>query len=305
MAISQITASQLTKRLEAHPSPVLLDVNDADAFAAQHLPGAVNASVYEMAFLDHVKDKLGLQPSQPVIVYGTDARSYASRVAAQKLAAAGFAEVEEFRGGLEAAREAGLPLEGDTKAAQSPASAQGQLQVDAGQSEVRWIGRNLANQHRGLMPIQSGYVNLVDGVLKGGELVFDLEALSCEDIEDDKANKMLLQHFRDWEFFNIGEHPTAKVQLEHVAHDPLAPVGSPNYEVAASLTLRGVTAPVRGRLVGGCKDGSTWACQGTVEFDRTRWNVIYGSGKFFTGLGMHAVNDLITVDLRLIFGGKR
>jgi hypothetical protein len=31
------------------------------------------------------------------------------------------------------------------------------------------------------------------------------------------------------------------------------------------------------------------------DFDRTRWNVIYGSSRFFEHLGMHLVFDLISI----------
>ncbi|KAF0093340.1 MAG: rhodanese y domain and YceI domain protein [Puniceicoccaceae bacterium 5H] len=307
MPTSLITAAQLTKRREAQPAPVLLDVNDASVFDAQHLKGAVNANVFEMNFLAQVREKLGLQPEQPVIVYGPNSSSYASRLAADKLVAAGFAEVEEFRGGLEAAIEAGLPLEGDAaklKALQQPERAQGQLPVDTAESQVRWIGRNLASQHEGTVGIQSGYINVVDGILRGGELVLDLEQISCIDIGDEETGGVLLKHFRDMEFFHIDQYPLAKVQIEHVDFNPHATPGSPNYEVVGSLTLKGVTAPVGAKLVGDSKNKLTWACQGMVEIDRTRWNVIYGSGKFFQHLGMHAVNDHISVNLKLIFGGK-
>jgi hypothetical protein len=36
------------------------------------------------------------------------------------------------------------------------------------------------------------------------------------------------------------------------------------------------------------------------DFDRTLWNVLYGSEKFFEKLGMHLVNDNITMELFLV-----
>jgi hypothetical protein len=34
--------------------------------------------------------------------------------------------------------------------------------------------------------------------------------------------------------------------------------------------------------------------------DRTRWNVIYGSTRFFEYLGMHKVFDLISFQIRIV-----
>ena len=36
------------------------------------------------------------------------------------------------------------------------------------------------------------------------------------------------------------------------------------------------------------------------DLDRTEWNVLYGSGKFYEKLGRHLVSDLITLDLKIV-----
>jgi hypothetical protein len=37
-----------------------------------------------------------------------------------------------------------------------------------------------------------------------------------------------------------------------------------------------------------------------VDFDRTQWGSIYGSGKFFSRLGQHVVNDVIHLHLKIV-----
>lgn len=39
------------------------------------------------------------------------------------------------------------------------------------------------------------------------------------------------------------------------------------------------------------------------DLDRTQWGVIYGSSRFFEHLGMHAVFDQISIELRLVLQG--
>ena len=50
-------------------------------------------------------------------------------------------------------------------------------------------------------------------------------------------------------------------------------------------------------MVAGWNTESKLLVQGVMEIDRTRWNVMYGSGTFFEKLGMHLVNDLIALEL--------
>ena len=69
--------------------------------------------------------------------------------------------------------------------------------------------------------------------------------------------------------------------------EALAPgtAGSPNYEIIGRLTLKGVTDQVAFPAIVGQTESETIAAQGHLGFDRTRWDVQYGSGKFFALLG--------------------
>ena len=42
------------------------------------------------------------------------------------------------------------------------------------------------------------------------------------------------------------------------------------------------------------------AADAHFDIDRTRWNVLYGSGKFYEKLGKHLVSDDISLALKLI-----
>ena len=43
-----------------------------------------------------------------------------------------------------------------------------------------------------------------------------------------------------------------------------------------------------------------FAAQASFAIDRTLWEVLYGSGKYFRNLGGHLVNDLIELQLRIV-----
>jgi hypothetical protein len=46
--------------------------------------------------------------------------------------------------------------------------------------------------------------------------------------------------------------------------------------------------------------GGELAAEAHFDIDRTRWNVIYGSGKFYEKLGMHLVHDVISLGLHIV-----
>jgi hypothetical protein len=47
-------------------------------------------------------------------------------------------------------------------------------------------------------------------------------------------------------------------------------------------------------------DNNALVAEAHFDIDRTRWNVIYGSTRFFENLGMHLVFDLISFQVRIV-----
>jgi polyisoprenoid-binding protein YceI len=76
--------------------------------------------------------------------------------------------------------------------------------------------------------------------------------------------------------------------------------GAPNLKVRGELTVKSVTLPVDFLATAGITPEGKAAAQAFLTIDRTLWNVIYGSGKFFRNLGGHLVNDLIEFQLRIV-----
>ncbi|MDP9292327.1 MAG: YceI family protein, partial [Verrucomicrobiota bacterium] len=96
------------------------------------------------------------------------------------------------------------------------------------------------------------------------------------------------------------KYPEGKCVI--TAAEPIADVsqGRPNYRIRGALTLKGIE---RGldfpALIAMPSTGSKMA-QANFDIDRTEWNVIYGSGRFFENLGKHLVNDLVSIQLKIV-----
>jgi hypothetical protein len=77
-------------------------------------------------------------------------------------------------------------------------------------------------------------------------------------------------------------------------------LGLPNFLVEGDLELRGARAPLTFPVtLGRLADGS-FSAEAHFDIDRTRWNVLYGSSRFFEHLGTHLVYDLISIEIRLV-----
>jgi hypothetical protein len=63
--------------------------------------------------------------------------------------------------------------------------------------------------------------------------------------------------------------------------------------------MRGVTEELGFPAVVAAK-GDALALDAHFDLDRTCWNVNYGSGKLYDDLGMHLVNDDVSLQVRLI-----
>jgi polyisoprenoid-binding protein YceI len=291
-----LSAAEVKELMESANPPVLLHVLPPEHFERCRLRGARNHCVYETAFLDQVREA-GLDPAALIVVYGEGEPSLDSEVAASRLREAGFSNVADFRGGLQAWRRAGHRTEGSGATAEPEIN--GRFHVDPDKSVVRWTGRNLFNHHEGTVRLASGGLTVDNGRLTGGDFVIDMRSIACTDLTDSAYNQMLLRHLAHDDFFATDVHPTAHFVVEQARPVDGASEGTPNYLVAGAFTLRGVTRPLQFSAVIAAADADHLTGQALLQLDRTQFGSLYGSGRFFAFLGKHVVNDHIDLHLKV------
>lgn len=292
-----ITAEDVRRKLSAPQRPCLLHVLPAEHFSARRIEGAANACTYETAFVDHVR-QLVPDPAAEIIVYGEGAPSLDSDDAAAKLLAAGYSKVWNFRGGLREWMAAGLPVSGTAQLPAAPV-LDGTFTIDTAGSVIRWTGRNLLNFHEGTLKLLGGSLAVRDGTLVSGSFTIDMNSIACADLGDATMNALLVRHLKHSDFFAVDRHPTAEFVVTAALPVADSSPGRPNYDVAGSLTLRGVTRELRFPAVIASGDPDHVTAQAVVDLDRTEFGSRYGSGKFFAFLGQHVVNDIVHLHLKI------
>jgi polyisoprenoid-binding protein YceI len=296
----QISREELISRLSGPNPPLLIDVLPDEVYETAHLPGAKNACVFKVTFLDDIK-QLAPDRSSLLVLYGSSSRDLASATAAEKLSAAGYTQLVRYQGGLEDWCAAGGPTEGKP-AARNRASTtpDGRHRIDIQKSRIEWVGRNLLNRHFGTLKLRSGEIEVRDARIDHGKFAVDMDSIENVDIEDSIMRKLLIAHLKSDDFFDVQHFPSAEFQLSKVTTLEGAKPGNPNSEVCGTLTLKGVSNDiVFPAIIGPTPDGLL-AVDAHLDVDRTRWNVRYASGKLYEKLGKHLVNDEISIGLKLV-----
>ncbi len=180
------------------------------------------------------------------------------------------------------------------------ASAEGtrKVEISSSESSISWVGRKLTGSHAGTVPIKSGEVVLEGDAIKSGSFGIDLAGVQVTDIPDTKQNAKLVGHLKSGDFFAADLFPTAQFTIESAAPmvNPL-PSGE-NTTIKGTLAIKGISKPIEFPAKVAIKDGFAEA-SGKAKLDRTQWDIRYGSGKFFQGLGDKLIYDEFEVDFAL------
>lgn len=287
----------LTELQAQKNTATLIHVLPEEHFACEHLPGAVNACVYETIFPSKVAE-LVPDKSTAIIVYGAGGDSLDATTAAEKLAKAGYTNVAGFTGGIAEWKKNNLPLEG-TCVEIVPTTPHGSYELDTETSIVRWTGRSLFNHHHGTLKLSGGHIEIQNGTLHSARFTLDMNSIACEDLADTVFNAMLIRHLRDDDFFAVDRFPNAEFICDHADPLPACTPGTPNYALHGTITLRGVTRPLSFPAVIASADADHLTGQAQFELDRTQFGSHYGSGRLFAFLGKHVVNDHVHLHIKL------
>lgn len=157
-------------------------------------------------------------------------------------------------------------------------------------SVLRWTGKKTTKSHTGVIQLKEGSFLIKKNKFVSGEFVIDMNTMVEGDGKDPNMGARLMSHLKSDDFFSVEKFPVAKLTI----------TGSTAFEkdqatVTGDLTIKGATHPVTFVVK---RMGDVF--QSTVTFDRSKYDVRYGSGKFFENLGDKAIDDMIPLDVTLV-----
>ncbi|WP_372651843.1 YceI family protein [Draconibacterium sp.] len=159
--------------------------------------------------------------------------------------------------------------------------------VDTKASKVYWTGKKVTGEHTGYLNLAGGEVFVEGKEVKGANLNLDVTSIEVTDLQGEWKDK-LVGHLKSDDFFSAEKHPVANFKITSYSND----------KVVGDLTIKGITNevsfPAEVKV-----DGDVLTATGTATIDRTKWDIKYGSGKFFSDLGDNMIKDEFEIKFEL------
>lgn len=175
----------------------------------------------------------------------------------------------------------------------------GSYLLDVEKSSIAWAGeKRVGAKHHGTIDAQEGALVVQNGEIIGGTVVVDMTTIVDLDLENKTFNTLLVDDLKSDNFFAVETYPTALFAVSEVV--PLEGVNNATHRVVGTMTIKGIENSVSFASI---LEPSEEGIQGTatVTLDRTRWDVRFGSDKFFDNLGDELIEDDFTLTLDLFF----
>lgn len=167
-----------------------------------------------------------------------------------------------------------------------------ELEINTAVSKVEWVGKKVAGKHNGQVTIKEGVIHLHDGKLSKAKVVIDMESITVEDLQGEWKEK-LTDHLKSADFFDVENHKTATLEITKIEQKE-----KNNYLYNGNLSIKGITKPISFEAKTEMQDNKI-AAYATIKIDRTLYDIKYGSGKFFEGLGDKMIDDEFTIKFKI------
>lgn len=168
----------------------------------------------------------------------------------------------------------------------------GQYTMNPDQCVVQWKGSKVGIAEKGTVPIRSCTMLVQNNAVVSANVVIEMNAIKATDQEGVSA-RSLEQHLRSADFFDVPNHPTASFIMESGSSD-----GRGNLILKGKLNIKGTSKPASAIVNFGSSDPVV--ANVTMAFDRSEFDVRYGSGSFFDGLGDDLISDEVQLQMVLV-----
>ena len=165
-----------------------------------------------------------------------------------------------------------------------------ELKVNTDKSNIHWVGKKIGGEHSGDIKLKIAILEIEADVLRKGEFVIDMNSMTNTDIENLEYREKLMGHLKSDDFFGTETFPIAILKVSTEAR-----FNQGTAKVNADLMIKGQTYPISFNVIK--RDGNYYA---TLEIDRSKYDIRYGSRSFFDNLGDKAIHDNFTLEIVLV-----
>jgi len=170
--------------------------------------------------------------------------------------------------------------------------------VETKQSKVLWTGKKVTGEHTGTLNLATGEVMVEGNTVINAQVKMDMNSIVCTDITNADVNQKLVGHLKSDDFFSVDKFPQALFSATTFKPNPAGTDGN-NYLVSGKLTIKGITRDISFPAKVEINNGQLKA-NGKAKIDRTQYDIKYGSGSFFKGLGDNLIYNDFEIEFDLV-----
>lgn len=162
--------------------------------------------------------------------------------------------------------------------------------VDTQKSNIEWTGKNIVSQHIGNIKLKSGSFELKGNKLISGSFVVDMTSIIDTDLKDESMNQKLVGHLKSDDFFGVEKYPTATFVVTNVSK-----LSEGKSLITGNITIKAKTETISFKAE---NIGKVYTAD--IDIDRSKFDVRYGSNTFFDNLGNKAIDNIFTLNIKLV-----
>ena len=180
----------------------------------------------------------------------------------------------------------------ETKNGQRVELPKGIFSILDDQSNIIWKGQKaIGGSHTGNLKIKNAEIKIDKKGKISGDLTLDMNTINCTDLEGEWKKK-LEGHLKSDDFFGVNKFNESRIEFQSVNRIKNL------VEFDAYLTIKNISHPLsfNANLL---ESKGTIIASSSLVFDRSKYDVKYGSGTFFENLGDNLILDEINIDVNL------
>lgn len=169
--------------------------------------------------------------------------------------------------------------------------------VDIPESTIRWDGYKVLGSHHGSITLSSGEFLFNENEMIGGHFIMDMNSIVVEDLEGDSKER-LENHLKSDDFFGVASHPYAQFDIVKVS--PGSADGT--YLIEGNMTIKDHREYIdfEAEIM---NDNGRIEAIAKIQIDRSKFDIKYRSGSFFSNLGDRAIYDNFDLTVHLVSEG--
>lgn len=145
-------------------------------------------------------------------------------------------------------------------------------------NSIHWVGYKTFSddEHMGTITISEGEFSVEGDQLVGGSFIIDMNSIDNEDLAENAEYKAKLEgHLKSPDFFNVGEHPTAKFTITGI--EAVEGTEGVTHNISGNLMMRGAEKNITIPAAVSMADDMITLTAPEFVIDRTNWGVEYGN----------------------------